>query len=116
MTFPYLSRDTQDGAAAAALRERQVPLRLRDHWAAAELYEPSDELLAAVNAALVVGAPLLVTGQPGTGKTQLAYYLARKIRGDQPPYTLFVRSDSKADHLLYTFDAVAYFHAAYVER
>ncbi|MEM9492715.1 MAG: hypothetical protein AAGC55_26440 [Myxococcota bacterium] len=43
---------------------------------AAPHYQPSDELLDTINVALAVGAPLLLTGKPGTGKTLVAHYLA----------------------------------------
>ena len=44
-----------------------------------EAYRPSKGVPEAVNAALILGRPLLVTGEPGTGKTQLAYSIAHEI-------------------------------------
>ena len=66
----------------------------------------------AVNVALAVGAPLLLTGEPGTGKTQVAYYLAHHFGIPDRLFPLFVRSTTTAEDLLYRFDAVAYLHAA----
>src|SRR5262245_15766491 len=56
------------------LLHRAIPATLHDHRAAAPLFRPSADLIAALNVALAVGAPLLLTGEPGTGKTQLAYW------------------------------------------
>ena len=96
------------------LRERQVANYLTEHTEAAPHYKIDDDLETAINMALAVGAPLLVTGEPGTGKTQLAYFLANyfdiKIR------TFHVKSTSKARDLKYEFDAVGYLQAAYATR
>jgi MoxR-like ATPase len=75
-------------------------------------FNPTPELVDAVNVALAVGAPLLLTGEPGTGKTQVAYYLAWYFAIEEHVFPLFVRSTTTAEDLLYRFDAVAYLHAA----
>jgi MoxR-like ATPase len=62
--------------------------------------------------ALAVGAPLLLTGEPGTGKTQVAFYLAWFFDIEDHLYPLYVRSTTTVEDLLYRFDAVAYLHAA----
>lgn len=95
------------------LDQRPIPPALNDHWVAAPRFQPSPELVVAVNVALAVGAPLLLTGEAGTGKTQVAFYLAWYFA--VPPerfFTLDVRSTTTAADLLYSFDSVAYFHAA----
>lgn len=95
------------------LAGRQVPRRLHDLAAAAECFKIDEDLAEAVNVALAVGAPLLVTGEPGTGKTQLAYFLAWQFGlSPEQPFTFEVKSTSVARDLLYRFDTVAYFHAA----
>ncbi|MGE3538489.1 MAG: AAA family ATPase [Candidatus Tectimicrobiota bacterium] len=94
----------------------------------AKRFVPGEQLEIAINTALAVGAPLLITGEPGTGKTQAAYYAAYKL-GIEPVLHFQVKSDSSARDLLYHFDTVRYFHdahlgqggalpakAAYVER
>ncbi|MCK7515891.1 MAG: AAA family ATPase [Desulfobacterales bacterium] len=68
-------------------------------------------LLIAINMALTVGAPLLLTGEPGTGKTTVAYYLAWYF-DDLPLFDYQVRSTSTADDMKYDFDAVAYLRSA----
>ena len=81
----------------------------------ARRFVPGDELEAAINAALAVGTPLLITGEPGTGKTQAAYYTAYKL-GIEPVLHFQVKSDSSASDLLYYFDAVRYFHDANLNK
>jgi len=74
---------------------------------------PDEGLQEAINTALAVCEPLLLTGEPGTGKTQTAYYVAWKLRlGDVLHFQ--VKSDSTAQDLLYHFDSVRYFHDAHL--
>ena len=99
----------------AALETRSLPESLTDPWVAAAHYVPSDDLLVAINTALALGAPLLLTGEPGTGKTQVGWYLARYfgLERDAGFFPFTVRSSTTWRDLLYDFDAVAYFHAAH---
>jgi MoxR-like ATPase len=75
----------------------------------AKRFVPGDDLLIAVNTAIAVGQPLLITGEPGTGKTQAAYYAAYKLQ-IEPVIHFQVKSDSNANDLLYFFDSVKYFY------
>lgn len=77
----------------------------------ARRFVPNAELETAINTSLAVGLPLLITGEPGTGKTQAAYYTAYKL-GIEPVLHFQVKSNSSAADLLYYFDAVRYFHDA----
>jgi MoxR-like ATPase len=69
-----------------------------------ESYVVTEELMSAVNAAVTVGRPLLIKGEPGTGKTQLAEEVARAL--DRPLFDWHVKSTSKAQGL-YEYDAVS---------
>jgi MoxR-like ATPase len=95
---------------ARLLAARRLPSPVSDHRAAAPHYKPNHDLITAVNMALAVGAPLLVTGEPGTGKTQVAYHLGWYFGIEVFDYV--VRSDSTAEDIKYDFDAVAYLRTA----
>lgn len=64
---------------AAATADDNVARRLGAHRQAAELHRPEPEELEAVNAALYLRRPLLVTGYPGTGKSTLAHAVAHEL-------------------------------------
>jgi MoxR-like ATPase len=68
-------------------------------------YVASDDLSAAVNAAVTLERPLLVKGEPGTGKTQLAEEVARAL--DRPLIQWHIKSTTKAQQGLYEYDAVS---------
>ncbi|MEM6699885.1 MAG: MoxR family ATPase, partial [Bacteroidota bacterium] len=72
------------------------------------LYTPSDALKSAVNVALALGQPLLVTGEPGTGKTQLAYHVAHFF-GLGGPLIFNAQTTSVANNLFYNYDALGHF-------
>jgi len=68
-------------------------------------YVATDDLKVAVNAAVTLRRPLLVKGEPGTGKTVLAHEIARAM--DAPLIEWHVKSTTKAHQGLYEYDAVA---------
>jgi MoxR-like ATPase len=68
-------------------------------------YVATEELLSAVNAAIVLSRPLLIKGEPGTGKTQLAAEVARAL--GKPLFEWHIKSSSKAQQGLYEYDAVS---------
>ncbi len=68
-------------------------------------YVATDELKLAVNAAAILQRPLLIKGEPGTGKTLLAEQVARAF--DVPLIEWHIKSSTKAQHGLYEYDAVA---------
>lgn len=71
-------------------------------------YSPDDDLAAAVRVALLLGMPLLLTGEPGCGKTSLAHWLAWKLDLGVP-LVHNVKSTSTGRELLYEFDELARF-------
>ncbi|WP_437733614.1 AAA family ATPase [Sorangium sp. So ce1335] len=79
-----------------------------------EAYIASPELAAAVNTALAAEQPLLVTGEPGTGKTTLADSIARQL-GYGPPLKFWTRSEHQASECLYRFDSMRRFYDAQVQ-
>lgn len=70
-----------------------------------ERYVATNELQIAVNAALTLQRPLLIKGEPGTGKTLLAEEVAAAL--DMPLFTWHVKSTTKAQQGLYEYDAVS---------
>jgi MoxR-like ATPase len=70
-----------------------------------ENYVVTDDLMMAVNAAVTLGRPLLVKGEPGTGKTQLAHEVAAAL--NRPLYRWHIKSTTKAQQGLYEYDAVS---------
>lgn len=72
------------------------------------LYLPSDGLVDAVNVALTLGQPLLLTGEPGTGKTQLAFHIAHFFDLGKP-LRYNAQTTSTATDLFYTYDALGHF-------
>ena len=69
-----------------------------------EPYLPSDELIENVNLAMALGRPLLLQGDPGCGKTCLAFAVAYEM--EMPLERAYIKSTSRAQDLLYTYDAV----------
>jgi len=70
-----------------------------------ESYVATEDLMMAVNAAVTLERPLLIKGEPGTGKTMLAIEVARAL--DRPLLQWHVKSTSKAQQGLYEYDAVS---------
>ena len=68
-------------------------------------YVATEDLKVAVNAAIVLERPLLVKGEPGTGKTVLAEEIAKAISA--PLLTWHIKSTTKAQQGLYEYDAVS---------
>jgi len=68
-------------------------------------YVATDDLMIAVNAAITLSRPLLIKGEPGTGKTQLALEIARSLQ--RPLLEWHIKSTSKAQQGLYEYDAVS---------
>ncbi|MFC4308976.1 AAA family ATPase [Steroidobacter flavus] len=78
---------------------------MSSRFAGTDNYVATEDLMMAVNAAVVLGRPLLVKGEPGTGKTQLAEEVARSLQ--RPLYRWHIKSTTKAQQGLYEYDAVS---------
>ena len=68
-------------------------------------YVATNDLTLAVNAAVTLERPILIKGEPGTGKTQLAIEIAKSL--GKPLYEWHIKSTTKAQQGLYEYDAVA---------
>ena len=77
----------------------------RKRFEGTDSYVATDELKLAVNAAVTLGRPLLIKGEPGTGKTQLAQEVARAL--GHPLLEWHIKSTTKAQQGLYEYDAVS---------
>ncbi|TMH55380.1 MAG: MoxR family ATPase, partial [Betaproteobacteria bacterium] len=71
-----------------------------------DTYVATPDLMLAVNAAVTLERPLLVKGEPGTGKTMLAEEVARAI--GRPLVQWHIKSTTKAQQGLYEYDAVSH--------
>ncbi len=79
-----------------------------DQFAGTETYIASDDLMSSVNVAVSLARPLLVRGEPGTGKTLLAENVAAALK--LPLLRWHVKSTTKAKDGLYVYDTVARLH------
>ena len=68
-------------------------------------YIATDDLRISVNAAVKLERPILVKGEPGTGKTQLAIEVAKAL--EKPLFEWHIKSTTKAQQGLYEYDAVS---------
>ena len=74
-------------------------------FAGTDTYVATEDLMVAVNAAIALERPLLIKGEPGTGKTMLAHEIAKAIGA--PLLQWHIKSTTRAQQGLYEYDAVA---------
>ncbi|RVU84782.1 MoxR family ATPase [Leucothrix sargassi] len=106
--------DTKRAVLLETLSKGEEKFKNRNLKAAAERFCVSPDLQNAINAAIVTRTPLLLTGEAGTGKTQVAWFLARYFNVELFEYQ--VHSNSQAKDMRYDFDAVAYLRDAYLAK
>jgi MoxR-like ATPase len=96
-------------------RTDPLPHPVRDALDIPSLYEPDEALIAAVNVALTLRMPLLLTGKPGTGKSELARSLTLSLHGQSTGRLFEVTVNSAADKsdLLYRYDELGRLRDAY---
>lgn len=107
MKFPFYTGKPENRQPQPA----ELPLSRRAGHEDPAGYLPDPGLVDAVNVALLLGQPLLLTGEAGTGKTQLAYSLAWEL-GFDAPLKFETKSSSTSRELFYTYDTLGRFHAA----
>lgn len=83
----------------------------RDSLTEPSKYFAPTDLAEAVNVALTLGLPLLITGEPGCGKSQLAYSLVWELKLPGKPVKFTVKSDTQSRDLFYSFDTLGRFRA-----
>lgn len=78
---------------------------MNEEFKGTQNYIATEELQIAVNAAIALEKPLLIKGEPGTGKTLLAFEVAKAL--NKPMFTWHIKSTTQAQQGLYEYDAVA---------
>jgi MoxR-like ATPase len=78
-------------------------------------YIADNGLRDAVNVAISLSRPLLVTGEPGTGKTELAFSVARELELPQP-FIFLTKTTSMAKDLFYEYDTLQHFQDARISN
>ncbi|MGD1698867.1 AAA family ATPase [Dapis sp. BLCC M229] len=108
MNFPFYFGD---GKRKRRNTPEPLPVSRRSQFMKPENYLADPGLRDACNVALLLGQPLLLTGEPGTGKTLFAYSLAWELGFDEP-LKFETKSTSTARDLFYSYDTLRQFQDA----
>jgi MoxR-like ATPase len=106
---------TGDGTTLSSRNLELPPFAKIEQLDDPRLYLADKPLRDAVNVSLALGQPLLLTGEPGTGKTQLAASVARELNLP-PPLVFNTKTTSTAKDLFYRYDALRHFHDAQFQK
>src|SRR5262245_35381694 len=109
---PDLENRTRKPAAGPI----SLPSSLRAGKDRPEGYDPDEGLVHAMRSTLLLRRPLLLTGEPGDGKTQCANYLSWKLGYGEEALRFDAKSTSTARDLFYTYDTIGRFHAAQIKE
>lgn len=100
----------------SAYQDKELPDFMPDkHLNDPALYKPPRALENAVNISIHLGKPLILTGEPGTGKTQLAYNVAYRF-GLGEPLVFNTRTTSTATDLFYRYDALKHLQHVHAKQ
>lgn len=99
--------------ATVKIRKQIIPIDINAMTHPQGYVMEDNDLRAAANAALLLGKPLLLTGEAGVGKSQFASWLAHQLDLGRT-YKFVVKSTTEARDLFYQYDALARFHEAQV--
>jgi MoxR-like ATPase len=104
-------QDLKNQTRQPASKPVRLPNSLRTGKESPHAYQPDIGLADAMYAAICLRRPLLLTGEPGTGKTQAAHYLSWKLGYGEEALRFDAKSTSSARDLFYTYNTIGRFQA-----
>ena len=114
--FELIKEGAFDRDEALERRNERIASFARPYQEFARNYQATSPLLAAVNVALSLGRPLLLTGEPGSGKTLAAWWIADRLQLTEHVHEFNVKSDSRARDVCYEFDAVSWYRKSQLAK